>query len=301
MTGLSEQQRQRAVNYLKHGARPLEQQLYAYHFEGGSAEAVLAELAKFQNADGGFGHGLESDLRLADSSAIATTIAFQKFREVNAPSSEAMVQHAANYLLETYDPTGKIWQIIPPNIDDAPHAPWWSYDGNPARFLVNPRVEILAYFYAYPDLFPFDLREELTQEVLDHLADETDEIEMHDLLCYIRLLETPGIPPTLETRLLEKLQPAVMKAVAQNPSDWGTYGLTPLSVVSSPESLFYDDFAALIPENLTYLAGFQTDDGYWSPPWSWESVSPEGWRKAEKDIRGVLTLSNLITFRNFGE
>ena len=51
-------------------ARPLERAWYAYQFESGPAEAVLDTLAAFQNADGGFGHGLEPDVQLPNSSAI---------------------------------------------------------------------------------------------------------------------------------------------------------------------------------------------------------------------------------------
>ncbi|MFN8376554.1 MAG: hypothetical protein U0694_27250 [Anaerolineae bacterium] len=299
MNTLSESRRQQAVQYIKQQARPLEQKVFAYYFEAGSKDAILQELSQFQNEDGGFGKALEPDLRTSHSSVLATTIAFQKFREIQAPANTPIVQQAAQYVLNTYDAAHKIWPIIPPNVDEAPHAPWWNYDNDPQRFLVNPRAEILGYFYDYPDLFPEGLREELTQEVLQHLAQQSDEIEMHDILCYIRLCEARNLPPAVQAPLLAKLKPAVMKAVVQDPLQWGNYGLTPLSVVSSPQSLFYADFAPLLPANLAYIAQSQAEEGCWSPTWSWEDSSKEGWQAAERDLRGFFTVSNLLLFRCF--
>nr|HMN27151.1 hypothetical protein [Caldilineaceae bacterium] len=59
-----------AQRYLSQFGRPLDQERFHLFFAGGSAQAVLAELAKFQNEDGGFGHALEPDMRAAASSAL---------------------------------------------------------------------------------------------------------------------------------------------------------------------------------------------------------------------------------------
>lgn len=44
-------------------ARVLEQRRFAHHFTGGGADAVETALAAYRNEDGGYGHGLEPDLR----------------------------------------------------------------------------------------------------------------------------------------------------------------------------------------------------------------------------------------------
>lgn len=44
-------------------ARVLEQRRFAHHFRGGGADAVETALAAYRNEDGGYGHGLEPDLR----------------------------------------------------------------------------------------------------------------------------------------------------------------------------------------------------------------------------------------------
>lgn len=298
MSRLSALNRQKAVDYIHHHARPLEKALYAYYFEQGKRESVLDELASFQNDDGGFGHGLESDIRLAQSSVIATTIAFQKFRELAVPSSHPMVKRASHYLFGQYNNTAKTWSNIPKNVDDAPHAPWWAYPDNLLGNLVNPRAEIVGYFYDYPDLFPQDLRDELIQAILAHTETHTD-VEMHDLLCYIRLAETSNLPEDIRQRLVTFLTPIVKQSVPRDPAQWGDYGLTPLTVVSTPKSLFYAEFADVIPQNLAYIFSHQTDEGYWSPSWSWAFAHADGWRDAEHDLRGIFTLNNLLFERHF--
>ncbi len=100
---LSAAKRDKAVNYIKAQGRPLERALYAYHFEGGSAAAVMDELRSFQNKDSGFGHALEPDLRLNDSSVIATTVALQRMLETHVPSDHPLVESACKYLRDTYN------------------------------------------------------------------------------------------------------------------------------------------------------------------------------------------------------
>ena len=288
--------RQRAASYIQGHARPLEIALYYYEFDGGPLEAVLAALAGFQNDDGGFGRALEPDLRLADSSVIATTIAFQLFRHLSLPAETPMPAQAAGYLLAAYDPARQFWPIIPPNVDQAPHAPWWTYKDEPQAYLANPRAEIVGYLHDYPDLFPHDLRQSLTAAAIawiEDLSQRGEAIEMHDLLCYIRLAESAGLPGQSKARLVETLRPMVKAAVAPDPAAWQAYGLTPLAVVSSPDSPFAAGLADLIPLNIDFILRTQSPDGSWAPAWNWAFADEAAWAKAERDIKGILTLNNL--------
>ncbi|WP_190125033.1 hypothetical protein [Streptomyces inusitatus] len=53
----------RAEGFVWLTARVLEQRRFAHHFLGGGADAVEAALSAHLNADGGYGHALEPDLR----------------------------------------------------------------------------------------------------------------------------------------------------------------------------------------------------------------------------------------------
>ncbi|UUN29551.1 hypothetical protein [Streptomyces sp. FIT100] len=53
----------RAEHFIWLTARVLEQRRFAYHFLGADAEPVEAALSAYLNADGGYGHALDPDLR----------------------------------------------------------------------------------------------------------------------------------------------------------------------------------------------------------------------------------------------
>jgi hypothetical protein len=297
---LTRERFKQAVDFLKSGARPLEKALYAYHFEGAQTANALDELSKFQNANGGFGRGLEPDIRLDDSSVIAASIGFQRFRELNAPADHPSVAAACRYLVSMYDVQRLNWNIIPSNIDDAPHAPWWVHDGDLEKSMSNPRAEIAGYLHDYPQHFPADMRETVTQSVVDYLLSQPDQMEMHDLLCYIRLWETQNLPQNTKAALLEKLKRIVNSTVARDPIKWQAYGLPPLAVIASLESPFAGAFEKEIPQNLDFLIESQGEDGTWTPNWSWGDQWQDAWEQAKREWSGVLTLENLRKLRAFG-
>jgi hypothetical protein len=290
---LSISKQSKAVEFLNHNARPLEKSLYAFHFDGGSMDAVCNELSYFQNADGGFGHGLEPDVQLTDSSVIATTVAFQRLRDIHAPSEHPIVTAGCRYLNDTYNSDTVNWPIIPPNVDDAPHAPWWVYGGDLSHSLSNPRAEITGYLYEYPEHFTDAMREQVTTSVMSYLDAQNNHMEMHDLMCYMRFYEAPNLPDVIKTRLENKLRQIVEHEVARDPHQWAGYGLQPISVVSHPDSPFARSFTNEIDANLDFLMSRQHDDGYWGPNWSWGDESDQAWRNAEHDWCSFLTLANL--------
>ena len=293
----------RAKAFISEQARPLEQRLYLYRCEGGAAGDVLGALAEFQNEEGGFGHGLEPDVRLADSSVIATTVALQILRDLGVGSEHQMVQRTMRYLLDTYAAEHKVWPIAPPNVDDAPHAPWWS-GGSLAdsfgSYMANPRAEIVGYLWDYSELAPDALREELTAAVLSWLHEQADTVEMHDLLCYARLAETRSLPDDLRRQMLDVLMKVADRAVTKEPSAWSGYCLKPLTLATSPASPFAEVLADAIELNLDYEIERQQADGSWAPNWTWGDAFPETWEVAKREWSGVLTLATLRTLSSFG-
>ena len=67
----------KAKQYITTNARPLDKALFEFEFNNGSPQTVLDILKTYQNDDGGFGNALESDLRMNESSVLATTVALQ--------------------------------------------------------------------------------------------------------------------------------------------------------------------------------------------------------------------------------
>lgn len=301
---LTQERQNKAKAFVYEHARPLERRLLSYYFREGTAGDVFAELARYQNSDGGFGHALEPDLRLPDSSAIATTVGLQILRELKAAEDHPLVQGAIRYLLNTYAAASEAWPIIPGNANTAPHAPWWKYDQDLSKrwggFLANPRAEIAGYFCDYAGLVPKALLGGLTTAVVSHLDTLPDAMEMHDLMCYVRFAETRTLPEDARTKVLRKLRRAVDCVVAREPSDWGGYGLTPVAVAASPDSPFADVLAREIELNLDYEIECQQEDGSWAPAWSWGDAFPEAWQDARREWKGILTVKALRLFQSFG-
>lgn len=294
----------RAAAYLRQQARPLEQALFAYTFEDGGRTVVLAALVPYQNDDGGFGRALEPDMRAAASSVVATTIALGILRRVGATEETSGLPAALVYLIDNYDAESGRWPIISPSVEDAPHAPWWDYAESAANFRgfwANPRAAVVGYLWQYRKLVPSPFVEGALRAAATDLLGYAHHMEMHDLLCYIDLVETDGLPGELRQNMTDKLRRAVARSVAMNPAEWGGYNLMPLQVIHSPQSELAPAIdGAALDANLDYLIDTQDADGTWAPNWSWDFVDAAAWAAAEREWRGVLTLRNLETLRAFG-
>ena len=292
---------QNAKNFIMDQGRALDQRRFEFHFEAGSANAVLAALASYQNDDGGFGNSLEPDIRTSASSAITTTVGFQILREIRAPVDHTLVRKGIEYFVATYDESRQVWPIIPPEVDEAPHAPWWNYENSAAtfgQFLVNPRAEIVGYLHEFGDGVPPKLLKPLAATVLEHLDSPSDEMEMHDILCLARLAETGALPN--RDKVWEKLARAAAPRLPQNAEQLTGYVLKPLWLVSSPESPLAAEFKNEVEMNLDFEIEQQGEDGSWSPNFSWGDRYPEVWQTAKKEWQSRFTVDTLKMLRDFG-
>jgi hypothetical protein len=289
-----------AQTFIAAQARPLEQARFAHYFTHGAAEAVRDALAAFQNEDGGFGHGLEPDLQTPLSSVLATTVALQLLTELATPAGHPLVQGALRYLLHTYDPEHALWPIRPDNAGNAPCAPWWQYPWDTETLHLNPRAEILGCLYRYSDLVPAALRQVVGESLLEDLETADIPIDMHALLCLLRLADAPGLPPTLRAVVEQRLEQAIPQTVVRDPAQWGGYGLKPLQVAPAPDARFAALLAADAARQLDYELEQQQVDGSWTPAWSWGDAYPEAWPAARRAWQGILTVNMLKTLRDYG-
>lgn len=281
---------QQAEIFLRTQARPLEQALFAAFLRGAPPDWALDELAAFQNDDGGFGHGLEPDVQIPDSSILATTVALQHLRDLHVTTDQPLVQGAIRYLLDTFDGTAAAWPFVPAQVSSAPHAPWWEYNPDLSQFLANPRAEIVGYLFDYAELVPAEIREKLLTAVITFLDDLDRDLAMHELLCFIRLVETESLPEDARDHLIERLSPMIAAGVETTPAAWESYGLKPLDVAPSPGSVFAGLLQSSIDKNLDFELNRQREDGSWEPNWSWGSAYPEAWPHAKRAWQGVLTV-----------
>ena len=301
MTRLTQAAFQSAKTFIMDQGRELDQRRFEFHFEAGSADAVLSALASYQNEDGGFGNSLEPDIRTSASSAIAATVGFQVLREIRAPVEHALVRKGIEYFVATYDESRQVWPIIPPEVEEAPHAPWWNYENSAdtfGQFLVNPRAEIVGYLHEFSDGVPTQLQNQLTTTVLEQLDSLPDEMEMHDILCFVKLAETETLPN--RDKVWEKIAQAAAPHLPQNAEQLTGYVLKPLWLVTSPESPLAAGFKEEVEMNLDFEIEQQGEDGSWSPNFSWGDQYPEAWQIAKKEWQSRFTVETLKTLKNFG-
>lgn len=290
----------RARAFLDAHARPLERARVAYRLDGAPADDVLAALVAFQNADGGFGHGLEPDLRSPSSCPFTTSVAFQVLRELDTPGDHPVVTRALHYLRDRFDPATASWAVTPADVADHPHAPWWRPEAaTPSGDNLNPRAELLGVYLQYRDHVDAAQLAQLTGAVRDLLAGD-EPIEFHALLCVLRLAETPGLDPAWRDDLRERLVAAAEPSLGRDRAAWKSYGLRPTDLAPAPGTLLYPAFGEVAAEYCEYLLETQEADGSWAPTWSWADDYPDAWREAEREWRGILVERNLMALASYG-
>ncbi|QQS38389.1 hypothetical protein IPM62_03315 [Candidatus Woesebacteria bacterium] len=294
---------EKAKEWIRNNGRPLEKSLVKFHFAGESSQGVISALKTFQNEDGGFGNAMEPDLRTPASSILGTSIALQVLRSLEIEMGDLdFVKSAVQYILKNYNEADQSWRIIPRKAEDAPHAPWWNQtdrEDNFHGFHLNPAAEILGYLYDYKDLVPAETILSLSTRVLTELRN-LNEIEMHDFLCCKRLYESKNLNETLKKEIELELLRLLDSCILKDLSRWSGYGLRPLQVVDSPDSIFINKLAKSVGENLDYEIDTQDSSGAWFPTWSWGDNFQSDWDQAKNEWTGIITLDKLKLLKIFG-
>ncbi|WP_221568014.1 hypothetical protein [Alkalihalobacillus sp. TS-13] len=301
MKYLDEKSFDRAKKYLLDNGRELEKALFRYHFEDGSKEDVLSALRAYRNADGGFGNRMEPDFQLEISSPMSTSKAFQIFKELQVPGDHPMVKDALRYLLENFDQDKGRWHAVPPEVNDVPHAPWWHYDHENERVMVeaawgNPNAELTGYLLRYKEFSPEEMHENLKSRAISHFK-ELDTLDMHETFCYLRLAEE--LDTSDREMIFDKVKEHIPELVNLKREQWPNYGMQPVQLAASPESPFYKDMKEEVGDNLDYIIEQQHSDGSWHPNWEWGQYEQD-WPKAKDEWKGILTYENLKFLRDYG-
>ncbi len=291
-----------ARQFIREVARPLDQALFAYRFEAGPAEAVLAALAAYQNADGGFGQAIEPDFRLAASSPMATSVGLQYATAVSAPADHLLIQGAVDYLLDTYDEAGAYWPATFANVNDAPHAFWWHVDEikPPAEgFWPNPSAELVGYLHCYKTLVPPAFLAQVTARAAANLASAPliggAEPQQYSILCWQRAASY--LPAEMQTAVHAAIARTLL---AYRPIGPDTFGeLSVLALASSPDSALARQEPAAVAQSLDAEIARQRPDGGWWPNWHWGQYE-DVWPVAEREWAGKITAETLWTLRQFG-
>jgi hypothetical protein len=224
-------------------------------------------------------------------------------RVAGADVGEPLVRRGIDYLLNTLDRERLVWPIIPPEVEDAPHAPWWGFEDsneNFGGFRANPTAALAGFLHIFSTGVPNPLLSSVSDHALAYLTQTPDEdIKMHDMLCFLTLADTLAGPK--RELVLAKLAASVNQTVEHDQHKWKEYTLRPLAVAPNPDSPMASVLEqSIIDANLDYEIEEQLADGSWPLMWSWDFIDEDAWRQAELDWKGHHALRKLLVFRAYG-
>ncbi len=278
-----------ATAFLHANARLLERRLFATRFHGASPEHVVTALLPYRNPDGGFGHGLEPDLRAPASQPICTEFALQTLFEAGA-RDDALASGACAFLASIATADGAVSPVLAGGADtpcaDHWQIPWAVTPG------VNPTATLAAWLFALGVQHPWIDR--AAKWCLDQIERERFG-SAHTLRGALLLLE--HVPDRDRAdgyvdRLMDQLGSAGWFTVEVPIT---TYTQTPLHFAPRPDAPLRSRFEdAVIDAHLDDLVARQEDDGGW--PVFWQPPGPG----ALQEWRGRWTLEAVMTLRAYG-
>lgn len=289
----------KAIRYILENARPLELAIYKQFFDNESNQAVVDELSKFQNTDGGFGNALEPDFFNPNSSPIATNDAIITLCHVNALDRDSdIVKGIVRYLasLDSFDEDKKRWLFAIDSNKDYPHAIWWEKKGDGiSKF--NPSVSLAAFMVCYGKRAP--LYEEITKDAVTYL-ENSEEISGDDVNCYLLAYELLTANSINDIVDLDAFKALLCKAIEDCIcKDISKYGV---EYVPMPSVIFagrYSEFITpeikpLIAAEKDILGKLQMEDGGFDITWKWYTPYPAEYEQARDWWRPRITIEKLL-------
>ncbi|OZM70196.1 hypothetical protein CFN78_26660 [Amycolatopsis antarctica] len=278
-------------------ARLLDRRRFELSFGDGTTGAVTAALAAYRNADGGYGSGLEPDLRSASSQPVAALHAFEVFEEIG-PETTSEAARLCDWLTSITLPDGGLPFGLP-IADPAGCAPFFA--------AVDPSVSSLHMTCMLAASAHLTGRHDTAVREHPWTATAT-EYSMRR----IRELDAPG--HALEFRFalrfldtVHDLVPGADAELRRLAAFLPASGVMPVEGGAEGEAMHPLDFAPepgrpvraylaepLIEAGLDALAAARRADGGWTVDWS--SHSPAG----EFEWRGWATLRALALLRANG-
>lgn len=279
-------------DFLALEGRLVERRLFATLFEAAPPTGVVAALAAYGNADGGFGHGLEPDKRCPASLPVDVECALQALSAAGA-DAPGLVEAAADYLAAVADAMGS-GGAVPlafPVIEGYPRAEHWTeWTYAPG---LNPTAGLVGW------LWSLDCRHRFVDEAAAYCWRALDAGELPDdahalseVLIFLEHASERARAEAAAEAVAERLASAHL--FLADPAATG-YGLTPLHLAPSPAARWRRLFSdAAVAGHLDRLAADQQADGGWPITWTPPSEA------SLLEWRGIETLRALRVLVAYG-
>lgn len=272
-----------AERFLQLNARVLERRRFDLLFHGGPAEPVRAALAAYANPDGGYGHGLEPDLRGPSSQPIPAQHALEIITEAGGDPAPIL-----GYLTGITTAEGGVPFVLP-TVRDEPHGPWWE---PPAESFasINPTGALAGLLHElgveHPWLGP------ATAFCWSRIEGLT-ETSPYDARCILRFLDHVPDRERAEKAFTAVREP-LLATVTLDPDAPGDVHF-PLDLAPDPDGFARRLFSSeVVEQHLSALIAAQREDGGWLVNWAhWTPLTEPEWRS-------WMTIDRLRTLRAYG-
>jgi len=287
-----------ATDFMAGHARTLDRRRFELlRGETDNASGVLAALDAYRNPDGGYGWGLEPDLRSPESQPAAAAHAFEVFENV-APATSPHAAVLCDWLDSVTLADGGLPLAVPLTLA-AGSAPWWESSAASGSSLQITSVTAGAAQRVAardPAVAEHPWLERATQFCLDAIAAMDEPPFAYVLVFSLRFLDAVYESRPEAAALMEKL--------AEHVPDDGNIRVSggtedemlhPLDVAPEPDRPARQLYAPeLIAADLDRLEALQQDDGGWIVDYM--KVSPAG----SLDWRGYATVRAVDILRANG-
>ncbi len=287
---------ERAKNYMFEHCRQIDY-LRLCHLRENKTNEIIEELLKFQNIDGGFGNALEADIRTPSSSAVATEFAINILEEVDE-IPHSLVKQIISYLENSIN-EDSYWTISPDDVEEYPHAVWWSKARIEGFGTMNPTATLLGFLYKHKELTQLDVENMLGCLIDEIISIEVKDIEEHTLLCLCRLLNYIG--EDYHTGFTKKLDETINHVIERDSSKWVDYSPEPIKYIQSPKHRLYKENKEIVDKNIKYLLESQSEQGTWKTKHQWFQYEDVFEATAKTEWEGVFTVDNYKRLIAFGE
>ena len=293
---------EKARRFIIENSRPLELEIYKYFFENGSKQSVLKELAKYQNADGGFGQGLEPDNWNKNSNPIATNDAIIWLYRIGAlEKSNEMIHSIVKYLQshDSFDEKRKRWLLAIDSNKEFPHAIWWEKNDGDGINGFNPTVSLATFMVCFGENRVY--YEEIVKEAFSFLL-ENEDMGGDDLKCFLlsyELLRQNGIENIVDLNKIHQLLcTRIEKIICKDTEQYG------VEYVSVPSDFFAGMYKEIITKNIEELIDIereilpkiQKEDGGFDITWKWYTDYAE-FEQARSWWRPRITIDKLLFWK----
>jgi hypothetical protein len=286
-----------ARGFMADHARVLDRRRFELLFDGADAEPVLAALSAYRNPDGGYGHGLEPDLRAPESQPAAALHAFEVFADV-APVTAPEAVELCDWLDTIALPDGGLPFALPIK-DPAGSAPFWA-QADQRAFSLQITAIVLAHANRVAAHDPGVAGHPWLARATSRCLAAIDALEVapaaYELAFAVRFLDAvhdrDGAAPGLLARLGEYVPRDGRLRVVGGLADEALRPIDLAPQPGRPARTLLDE--AAVAADLERLAAEQDEDGGWSV--DFQSYSPA----AALEWRGYATVRALSVLHDNG-